>query len=283
MMEEITFDPVRFTKESAIAWDLASQNYDRLITPRFLSFTRALIDWAGLKGNEKVLDVACGSGLASLAIAGSPNFRGSVLGVDLSPEMVALAGDKAKKSKLGSMEFKVMNAEKLDLPNESFDSVFCQLGLMLFAKPDQALSEMRRVLKTGGQVFLCVQGSPDKMRFTSIVMKAMMKHAPQLKVPGAPTLYSFGGEGILAQALTQAGFADVQDKRYSGVFSFNSAQEYWDTLVAGAGKTRSMLESLSAQAREAIREDSILAAKAYQNESRLEIPYEVVLARGFKK
>ena len=86
----------------------------------------------------------------------------------------------------------------------------------------------------------------------------------------------------MAETLRRAGFLNVEDKRHSGVLSFNSAQEYWDTLVAGAGKTRSMLGSLSPEVREAIRQESMQSAQIYQKDSKLEIPYEVVLAQGKK-
>lgn len=279
-MVQQVFDPARFSEESKKAWDTASRNYDRLIVPKFMPFTRALIDWANLHGGEEILDVACGSGLVCLQIAKDAKFKGPILGVDFSGQMVQIARSKAEAAGFKNLKLEEMDAENLKLPEARFDVVFCQLGLMLFANPSKALQEMRRVLKVQGRVFLSVQGVPEKMCFTSLAMKTFVKHAPWLKVPGAPTLYSFGPEGVLDKALTAAGFADVLSKRVQGTFSFASAEAYWDTLVAGGGRTKAMFESLDKNLQEAVRQETLTQASAYQQNGRLEIPYEVVLARA---
>lgn len=282
-MTEQVFDPVKFSEDSKKAWDTASRNYDRLIVPKFMPFTRALIEWAELKGSEQVLDVACGSGLVSLQIAKDPKFKGNILGVDFSSQMVGIARSKAAAALFKNLKFEEMDAQNLSLKDASFDVVFCQLGLMLFSNPNKALAEMRRALKDNGRVFVSVQGAPEKMCFTSLAMKTFVKHAPWLKVPGAPTLYSFGPEGVLDQALVAAGFTNVQTRRFQGSFSFSSTQEYWDTLVAGGGRTKGMLESLDKNLRETVQKETLNLASAYQKNGRVEIPYEVVLARASKR
>lgn len=280
-METAVFDPEKWTKESREAWSVTAVNYDRMSRELFSGFTESFMGFADLTGGEKVLDVACGSGLASLAAAQKVGPKGSVVGIDLAPGMVQVAAGKAKSLGL-KLEFQEMNAEKLTFPDGSFDAVISQLGLMLFAKPEAALKEMVRVVRKGGVVGCLVQGVPERMLFTSLIMRNAVKHVPQMKVPGAPTLYSFGPPGVLDKALQEAGLGEVQAARKEGTFSFDSPQAYWDTLTDGAGRMRSILQSLEPRVRDAIQADTLRDAERCRKDGRLEIPWEVVMARGTK-
>lgn len=282
MTTQTSFDPEKFTAESRTAWTTSAPDYDRMSAALFKEFTGAFMVFSDIEPDLNVLDVACGPGLATFAAAERIGKGGKVTAVDLAPGMLAQARSKAADSGL-LIEFKEMNAEALDLPDNSFDQVICQLGLMLFSRPDQALKEMKRVVKKGGWVSCLVQGNPDRMLFTSLVMKAAVKHAPQLKVPGAPTLYTFGPAGALEKALTEAGLVNVKGLRKEGIFTFPSAQAYWDTLTAGAGCLRTKLKDLSPEVKEAIKKDSLEAAQGFAKNGRVEIPWEVVMAKGLKR
>lgn len=277
------FDPQIYSEESRQAWSSVACNYDQLIARHFATFTQDILEWAEIKGGEQVLDVACGAGLVTLPVSSKLKSNGRVIGVDFAPAMIALANQKAKETGVSNIEFRQMNAEALEFNDGSFNVVFCQLGLMLFANPLKALQEMRRVLVSGGRVFITVQGVPEKMLFTSIPMKAMVKHAPWLKVPGAPTLYTFGPQGALEKILRDAGFVDSQTRRVEGALAFSTPQQYWETLIAGAGRTKSMLESLEPDLRQKIRDDVCQAAATFDKDNEIKIPYEVVLSRAFKK
>lgn len=275
-----TFDPETFTEDSKKNWDQAAPHYERISTHYFAPVTKAFVDFAELRPGQSVLDVACGPGTATEAAALKVGPSGSVLGTDLSPEMLKIASSRCRKSAGGSVEFKEMNAEKMDLPDRRFDRVICQLGLMLFAKPKEALKEMARVVKKEGRVCCLVQGTADKMVFTSLLMKTMIKRAPQLKVPGAPSLYDFGSPGILEQALSQAGLSSIASERLTGTFAFSSPKDYWETMTSGAGRTGSMLKSLAPEIRRAVEDDALAKAAGYRAGGGLEIPYEFVMAKA---
>lgn len=282
MPTQSDFNPEKFTAESREAWTNSAPDYDKMSTALFNEFTNAFMVFSDIEPGLNVLDIACGPGLATFAAAERVGQGGKLTGVDLAPGMLAEARQKASAKSL-HIEFKEMNAEKLDLPDDSFDQVICQLGLMLFSRPERALREMKRVVKKGGWVNCLVQGVPDKMMFTSLVMKAAVKHAPQLRVPGAPTLYTFGPAGVLEKAFTEAGLENVKSLRKEGLFTFPSAQAYWDTLTAGAGCLRTKLKDLSPEVVAAIKKDSLEAAQACAKNGRVEIPWEVVMAKGFKR
>ncbi|MBI3552333.1 MAG: methyltransferase domain-containing protein [Elusimicrobia bacterium] len=272
-----TFDPKAYTQELRENWNAAAPHYKRLSADFFPPIAKAFVDFCALKPGQSVLDVACGPGTATVLAKSAVGPKGKVVGVDLSVEMLKLAGER-----LGAVDLREMDAEEMDFPDASFDAVICQLGLMLFARPEAALSEMIRVVKPGGKVSCLVQGAKDKMVFTSLIMSTMIRHAPDLKAPGAPNLYAFGGEGRLEWALKTCELKGVRTERLSGTFGFASPEAYWETMASGAGRTGMMLKSLPAAVRSAIKQDVLKTAENYLIKDRMEIPYEVVMASGSK-
>lgn len=119
------------------------------------------------------------------------------------------------------------------------------------------------------------------MLFTALVMDAIIARAPHLKAPkGAPTLYSFGPDGILEEAFAKAGLTEMVTKRLGGTFRFASPEEYWTTMTEGAGRTGAMLRSLPPEHQEKIKAAVLRRAARHRNGRNIEIPYEFVMARG---
>lgn len=257
------FDPNAHNEEQRQAWSEAAAPYEAMSRLLFSSFTPAFLDF--LRPEGRLLDVACGPGAVALAA----EERGAqVTAVDLAPGMIELARKKAP-----GIDWRVMNAEELRFPDKSFDVVSCQLGVMLFARPEKALAEMARV---GRRAACLVQGTAEGMVFSSLLLKTLIKHAPELRVPGAPTLFAFGGPGVLAAAMEKAGFSDVEEKRLAGTYEFGSPDEYWDTFTRGGGRTARMLASQPPGTRAAIKAE--VSAEAERLLCRF--PWEVVMARG---
>lgn len=257
------FDPDAHNEEQRLAWSEAAVPYEAMSRLLFSAFSPAFVDF--LRPEGRLLDVACGPGV----VARAAEERGAkVTAVDIAPGMIELARKAAP-----GIDWRVMNAEELAFGDKSFDVVSCQLGVMLFARPDKALSEMARV---GRRAACLVQGTAEGMIFSSLLLKTLLKHAPQLRVPGAPTLFAFGGPGVLKAAMEKAGFSGVEEKRLSGVYEFASPKEYWETFTKGGGRTARMLASQPKGTR-----DLVMAEVLGEVEKRrCRLPWEVVLARG---
>jgi ubiquinone/menaquinone biosynthesis C-methylase UbiE len=271
------FDADAYTRELRQSWNSAAAHYQGLSADFFAPITAAFIDFSGLKPGQHVLDVACGPGSATLAAKKAVGRGGKVVGIDLAGEMLKLAGKN-----LGTVDLREMDAEALDFPDGTFDSAICQLGLMLFARPEAALAEMIRVVKRAGRVSCLVQGAPEKMMFTSLISGAVKRHAPEVKAPWAPNLYAFGGEGVLEWAMKIGGLQDARSRRLSGKFEFDSPAAFWERMATGGGRTSYLLKSLSTATQEAIKRDVLTAAQSYERKGRLQIPYEFVMASGVK-
>ncbi len=276
-----TFDPAKHTAESRAVWNEAAERYEKLSNALFGKTAEEFVAFAGLKKKWRVLDVACGPGIASRAAAARIDEKGSVLGIDLAPGMLARARAVPPARRAAPIEYAEMDVHALPLETGSFDAAISQLGLMLFAQPDKALAEMTRVVKTGGVVACLVQGRREKMLFTSLVLHAIVEADPDLRAPeGAPTLYTFGPDGALEAAFARAGLREISTKRLNGTFRFDSPEQYWDVMTEGAGRTGAMLRSLSPADQAWVKKTVLRRALKNKVGSRVEIPYEFMMARG---
>ena len=275
------FDPESYTAQSRETWTEAAPRYDKLSASLFRRITEDFLDFAGLRRGWSVLDAACGPGLAARAAARRVGETGKVLGVDLAPGMIELAASRPAEKRSAPIEWRVMDAQRLELPDGSCSAALCQLGLMLFAEPGRALAELRRVVAPGGPVACLVQGRRSHMLFTALVLDAIVSRAPALRAEkGAPTLYSFGSDGVLEEAYAQAGLTEIVTRRLAGTFRFASPEEYWSVMTEGSGRTGAMLRSLSPELQTKVKADVLRRAAKRRVGRAIEIPYEFAMARG---
>lgn len=190
-------------------WDLAAAEYEALWQAQLADAQSALLAAAALRGGERVLDVACGTGLVSFAAANAVGPAGEVLGVDLSGAMVDAARQRAQQRGVSNAAFARMDAERLALPDASFDVALCALGLMYMPDPEQALREMRRVLRPGGRLVVAVWG--ERARCGWAALFAIVDAEVMSEV--CPLFFRLGQRDTLACACAATPFAAVDEQR----------------------------------------------------------------------
>ena len=136
----------------------AAETYQRCFVPAVAEpVSGPLLEAAALRTGERVLDVACGTGVIARAAAAKVGTSGSVTGVDVAPDMIDVAKGVAAPD--GShVEWQVADAAALPVPDAGFDVVLCQMGLMFMEDRLGALAEMRRVLGPGGRIAVSTPG-----------------------------------------------------------------------------------------------------------------------------
>ena len=137
-------------------WNKAAEYYNASWESQLKPAQDRLLDMADPKPGERVLETACGTGLVTFRIAKEIEPDGEVLATDISEDMVSLADATAQKQQLHNVSFQRMDAEKLELDDNSFDLAVCGLGLMYVADPLESLNEMHRVLKPGGRAAVAI-------------------------------------------------------------------------------------------------------------------------------
>jgi len=270
-------DAKAFKENERRAWDLCAENYNQCLTRAFKPIGERLVALAQLQAGQRVLDVATGSGLAALMAAELVGPHGQVSGVDLSETMIALATKRAAEEGFASVHFAHMDAERLDFADGSFDAVLCALGLMLFPQPARALSEMHRVLATGGIAALSVFGRGSRVALRAF-MEPFLPHMPPAPQRG-PSTFGFGRSEVLEEALKKAGFSDVTTQQHAHVLTFEHEDGIWDMLLS-LGRLAQMHSRLPAETRHALREQvGSIARERYANvEGELELPFEITYA-----
>ena len=191
-------------------WDERAELWSRVQAQRSEVYgpaTEMMLDLADLQTGNRVLDVAAGTGDQTLLAAQRVGPSGYVLAIDISTNMLNTATNAVRRAGLTNVETRIMDAEKLDLEADSFDSVICRLGLhSIYNHGDlaKAMREMHRVVKPGGNV-------------AAIVMSAVEKN-PYEGVPPAvahrwgytgPSIFVLGGNGLLEDTFRNGGFPRV--------------------------------------------------------------------------
>ena len=230
-------------------WDAAAAGWDAH-TPAIRAWlrtpTETMIAMAGVVDGSRVLDVAAGAGDQTLALAERVGPTGAVVATDLSPVIMALAQDRARRAGFDHVECRVADGEDLQVKPASFDAAVCRLGLMLFPDPLQGLREMHRALRPGGGVCCIVFSSPERNPCLSILMATALKHAGlPARDPDAPgSLFSLGRPGRIAALFQQAGFRDVATTALDAVFRMPTLADYLAFVRSSASPILQILAGL---------------------------------------
>jgi ubiquinone/menaquinone biosynthesis C-methylase UbiE len=185
----------------------AAENYERYFVPAIgAPLAGDLVDVASLRPGERVLDVACGTGVVTRLAADRVGQEGYVAGVDINAGMLAVARENAPAA--ASIEWHEGSAEDLPLADQTFDVVLCQMGVQFFPDKPKALQEMRRVLAPGGSVLINVPG-PTPQLF-AVLEDALASHLGPDAAGFVRAVFSLHDAGELRDLVSGVGFAEVE-------------------------------------------------------------------------
>ena len=173
-------------------------------------FNEKLLEHAGIGAGETVLEVGCGGGLNSIEIASRVGETGSVLSVDISPEILAVAA--ARGGHVTNLVFTEGDAASMSLEPGLFSLIFSRFGVMFFSDPVNAFVNLRRALRPDGRmVFLCWRSMEENtwmMEPARAVQEVIPPQGPPPD-PDAPGPFSLGQRETLTSLLGDAGFQSI--------------------------------------------------------------------------
>ncbi|HEX6759755.1 MAG TPA: methyltransferase domain-containing protein [Propionibacteriaceae bacterium] len=214
-----TFD---ITREQAEA-------YEELFVPAlFAQWAPLMIDIAHIEDGQRVLDVACGTGVVARAAADRVGRSGSVVGLDLNPAMLEVAAGTRR-----DIEWRQGDAANLPFEDSEFDAVLCQSALFFFPDVDAAVAEMARVVRPGGgvavQTYASLDDQPGFLELDAVVRRIAAADALQL----LDIYWSQGDLSNLCKTLSRAGLDIVESRTTLGTAMYGSVENLIETEVKG--------------------------------------------------
>lgn len=216
-----------------------------------------LVDFAGVRPGEAVLDVGCGTGVVAITAA---RAGARVSALDLTPELLEHARENEKIATAGTIDWTEGDAERLPYPDASFDVVLSQFGHMFAPQPDAAIAEMRRVLKPGGRVAFATW-PPE--HFVGRFFALVGRHSPPPPEGAAPPPL-WGNVQVVTERLSN-GFAPPFFGRGSMLVPALSLSHLWQFMSESIGPLQKIVERLANEPAqlEALRQEFVALAEPY--------------------
>jgi ubiquinone/menaquinone biosynthesis C-methylase UbiE len=266
----MTFDPNAYREQSRQTWGKMAPGWEdrnEWMTNVTGSVNEWILERLDPQPGTTVLEIAAGPGDLGFRVAERIGDSGRVKSTDFAPEMIDIARRLGEDRGLSNVEYRVLDAERMDFEDDSVDAVVCRWGYMLMADPVAALGETRRVLREGAPLAFAVWAPPDRNPWAAIPGMTLVQrgHMPPLE-PGAPGIFAMGDPDRVRELVTGAGFDDPELEEISFDFHYADEDELWDTLIRLAGPFAHAIEALPDDERQATRVAIVENMAPYRNE-----------------
>lgn len=200
--------------EMGAKWLANLERFEGMIGP----IGEALLKQAEFKPGERVLDIGCGGGGTTIAIAKAVAPSGDVLGVDISPDLTTASTQRAADAGVKNIRFMCADAASVQLADTPYDRLFSRFGSMFFSEPHEAFANLASLLRPGARIDLSVWAAPRDnlwmMEMMAIVRRFV--EAPPA-IPRAPGPFAFEDLDYLREVLAAGGFSQPIIVSYEGL------------------------------------------------------------------
>lgn len=258
-------------------WDKAAASYEASWERQLAPAHRALLEEADIRPGERVVDIACGTGLVTFAAAEAVARWGMVFGTDLSDQMIEEGRTRARDRGYRHVWFERADAEALHFPGGVFDVALCALGLMYVPDPEAAVAEMTRVLTPGGRAVAAVWGPRSRCGWAEIF--PIVDARVQSDV--CPLFFALGTGDGLASVFRRAGLTGVTTERVETTLEWESAEEACGAAFVG-GPVALAHSRFDEATRVAVYGEYLSSIERWRRDERYLVPGEFVIVSGRK-
>jgi ubiquinone/menaquinone biosynthesis C-methylase UbiE len=256
-----------------------AQVYEEYLVPhQFRPWAGDLLDRADPQVGERVLDVACGTGVVARLVAQRLEGRGHMVGLDFSQAMIDVARQASAQDGV-AVEWHLGSAEALPFADASFDLALVQQGLQFMADKAAAVRELHRILVPGGRAVTATWATIDRNPFFVLFGGVLQRH---LGTPAVDTLFSLGDRELLRSLFVEAGFDTVGIESVGRTVRFPSLERFIELRVAAGSATVPALKAMDAAGRAAltaaVRADMAAPLQQYIEGDELVFPTEANIA-----
>ena len=255
-----------------------SVDYERFFVPAIgAPLAIDLIRRAALRPGERVLDVACGTGIVARLALKELSANGTVVGLDINPDMLAVASTASPPG--SSIDWHEASAEAMPLANASFDAVLCQMGLQFMPDKHAALREIRRVMVPGGRLILNMPGPTP--RLFAIMAEGLTRHLGGETGGFVHQVFSLHDTAEIENLISEAGFHDVSVQSDTRSLRLPAPEEFlwqyiYSTPLAGA------MAQVDDDHRGSLERDIISKWQAFVKDHALILHVRMVVATAWK-
>jgi SAM-dependent methyltransferase len=243
---------------AAAGWAAQAQRMQTWAMP----ISQWMVDAIRPQPGHTVLELAAGPGDTGLLAAELVQPGGTLICTDFAEPMLEVARQRAAAQGVDNVEFRVVDAESIDLDTASVDAVLCRWGYMLTADPGTALGETRRVLRPGGRVALAAWDDPERNPWMAAGMRVFVARGVMPPPdPTEPGPFAFAAPGRIEGLLEAAGFDEIEVAAVDFAFEADSLDAWWEHMTRTSTRVTRALGTLSPAEHYALR-DAVDAAYA---------------------
>jgi ubiquinone/menaquinone biosynthesis C-methylase UbiE len=247
-----------FRQNSKAVWEAMAAGWERR-RAYLWSVSRPIGEWLvanlDVHPGQTILELACGTGDTGFAAAPLLGPTGRLILTDFAPAMVEATRRRGAELGFTNVEYRVMDAERLDLSDGSVDGVICRWGYMLMADPAAALRETRRVLRRGGHLCFSVFASAEGNPWAAVPARVLIEGGHMAPpAPEAPGILALANPDRIKRLLADAGFELPRIEEVPIVWTFENADQYWSLLKEVAGALAAVITRLPEDRQESVRQ-----------------------------
>jgi SAM-dependent methyltransferase len=269
----------------------AAGNWNTIAGPRWVGFAGyvekrvqkvndLLLARSALRPGEKVLEVGCGTGAATVPLAEAVGDTGEVVGIDISEPMLAAARERISQSGLRNITLPQADAQVHAFEPNRFDLIASRFGVMFFADPVAAFRNLLGATRPGGRLCFACWAALEENRHWLIPYEVALRHLgpPAPKPPRAPGPLAFAEPEYVRSVLEGAGYGDIEIRRETPEMIGGSAREEAEhALIMGPSGRLIEEKEPPESVRELIKQEMTEAFAAYAKGGEMVLPSTIFL------
>jgi ubiquinone/menaquinone biosynthesis C-methylase UbiE len=278
------FNHTKYKQRNITIWNEVAPRYHKRwasISQGPFASTSKLVQLLNINKGDKVLDLACGTGVVTKKIKQKVGSLGYVVGGDTSVTAIKIA--KKWNGHQSNLGFVNIDAENFNF-SKPFDIITCQYALFFFPNAQKALKNIKKNLKKTGKIGITVHGAAKKVPFFSSILDAVTEMIPDYFPPGSPDLDRFGTKSSLREEVRKAGFSKITVKNFIFKFNPGTFEDYWRNYLRYVAKPlKEKLDALDRPKRKELKNTVRENVKPYTLKNKtIEFPWQVLILTAKK-
>jgi ubiquinone/menaquinone biosynthesis C-methylase UbiE len=269
-------DLAGYRQQSHATWERMAAGWDgwnEMVARASRPVTDHMVAALEPKPGETILELAAGAGVSGFAAASLMGGEGRLIMTDFASHMVEACERRGRDLGFGNIDYRVLDAERMDLEDASVDGVLCRWGYMLMADPAAALRETRRVLRQDGRLSFSVWGAPEDNPWATVPTGILIQRG-HMDPPesGAPGIFAMADPSRIEELVQAAGFGEPQLSEVHMSWRFEDFDSFWMYTNELVGAIARVIAELDEREAAAVRSETERGLERFKDDSGYYLP-----------